>query len=95
MIQFETATICSLNNEMSKIKAVTWDRIRTEMMSDPKMIALVALVSQGLPQHRKDMPSEISEYHKYKDSIYNIDGVLMCGDCILIPPMLREEVLKC
>ena len=59
------------------------------------MIALLAMVSQGLPQHRKDMPSEISEYHKYKDSIYNIDGVLMCGNRILIPPMLRKEVLKC
>ena len=39
------------------------------------------------------MPLELIEYFKYRESIYEIDGVLICQDRILIPPNLREDVL--
>ena len=90
----EIAMIGSMSESFNKVQAVTWSRVKAEMQRDKDMRALLELVSKGLPENRQEMPPEIIEYFKYRESIYEVDGVLICRDRILIPPKLREEVLE-
>ena len=36
---------------------------------------------------------EIQECHQYWNDLYNIDGVILYKDCIVIPPLLWEDIL--
>ena len=86
--------INGINRDVNKIRDVTWERIRLEMIQDSNMKQLFGLVVKGVPSVRDDMPSDLAEYWEYKDSLYAVEGVLMCKDRVLVPPKLRCEVLE-
>lgn len=80
--------------EMTKpLQAVTWARVKVATQSDPSMLTLLTLIEGGFPPSKQELPIALQAYFQYQDDLYTIDGVAFYKDRIIIPPMLREEVL--
>ena len=90
----EIALVTGLKEELNKIKAVTWERIKSAMEVDADMKELRQLILVGLPHAKEEMPAHLIKYWKYVDSMYELDGVIMCKNRILIPDSLKQEVLE-
>ena len=83
-----------LESSSEIVTSVTWDMIRQETASDLSMKQLADLVDEGIPETKNTLPSELRQYHQYREHLTSFDGVIMYKDRILIPPKLREQVLK-
>ena len=82
------------NVDKMKIRAVTWERIKSETRQDADMRELTDIVLKGFPEKRQDMPPRLRDYWEYRDSIYSVDDVLMVKYRLLIPQILRQEILE-
>ena len=47
---------------VDKMRAVTWERIKSETNNDPLMCELSKCVQQGFPSKRQEMPPQLREY---------------------------------
>ena len=82
------SSVASLNN----IENVTWDGVREATTSE--MHQLVELIEAGLPEVLSQDPSTLQHYHKHRDNLYTVDGVIMYNNRVLIPSSLRSKVLS-
>ena len=48
----------------------------------------------GIPENRLEMPDSIRNFHQYGIDMYILDGVVMYGDRIVIPPKLRDNIME-
>ena len=46
-----------------------------------------------LAKHKDELHSDLRPYWSYKDDLSVIDGVVVKGRCIIIPAVLRQQVL--
>jgi len=76
------------------IKSVTWDDIRIATCSDNTMTALSDIIEEGFPEDKASVPAELRQYHQYRDRLTTFDGVILYQDRVLIPPSLRDQILK-
>nr|XP_039250245.1 uncharacterized protein LOC120327938 [Styela clava] len=93
----ETAEICSYSTDSTKeiIKNVTWNDIRLATASDPSMRFLIDKIQEGFPDRPADIHTEIRPFHQYRDNLSEeFDGVCLNKDRVIIPPSLRDRVLK-
>ncbi|RUS78322.1 hypothetical protein EGW08_013926 [Elysia chlorotica] len=91
----ESTMSCSGNTSLPNpaVKSITWADILTEISSDPTMQQLLAAAENGFPTSKHDLPSELCQYHQYRDRLTSFDGVILYNDRIVIPPGLRQTVL--
>ena len=75
-------------------KSITWERVQEATASDETMNTLLNLIESGIPERRQDLPMELREYHQFRDYLSTSDNVILYKHRILIPPSLREDVLK-
>ena len=78
LMETEMAMIGAIKDDFKKIKAVTWERIKSEMQKDENMKMLLNVVTEGFPNRKEEMPSGLVEYWKYRDTIFVVDEVLLC-----------------
>lgn len=90
----DTVTSMAAVRALDSIQSVTWDAVREETISDPKMLTLVETIENGMPEHRKDCPASILEYHPFRDHLSTVDGIVVYKGRIVIPPKLRDLVLE-
>ena len=69
------------------------DTIRGEIDKDLELQCLKNTVISGWPDTRMECPSHIVPYWNYRDEISIVDGILIKGNRIIIPKVLRAEVL--
>ena len=77
------------------IQSVTWDRVKIATTSNEDFQQLLNLISTGIPDDKNYMPANLLEFHKHRNDLYEIDGVVIYKGRIVIPPSLRHEVLDC
>lgn len=82
--------VASLNN----MRAVTWDQVRVATTSDSTMTLLRDTIESGMPESRNDLPLSIRDYHPFRDNLHTVDGIVVYKDRIVIPPVLRNDVLS-
>ena len=92
----EEATVATAIAAISAadLRAVTWERVKLETASDPEMHALVSIVEAGMPKKKLDLPAPLRDYHRYRDELHTVDGVVLHNHRIVIPPSLRTEVIS-
>ena len=77
-----------------ELAAVTWDRVQEETWVDSDMRDLITAISKGFNESVLErLPAGLAGYWKYRHSLHVVDGVVMMGERIVIPPSLRQEVL--
>ncbi|CAG2209551.1 unnamed protein product [Mytilus edulis] len=48
----------------------------------------------GFPEDYKELPTDLRPYHRFASSLCTVDGVVLMGQRIVIPPALRKPVLN-
>ena len=81
------ANICS---NFKDVTTLTWDKIASASAGDKTTSELIKAVKE---EFRGEYPL-CTDYLKYKDSLYLQDGVTMLNDRVVVPEVLRKEVLS-
>ena len=76
------------------VRAVTWSDVRSATAGDPVMMCLLHTILEGFPSEKKRLPIEIHNYFPFREDLSIVDGVVMFGDRIVVPPVLREPILE-
>ena len=79
---------------LAAVQAVTWHDVQEATTSDPIMMSLQNTIVDGFPSSRCELPEELHSYFPFRDHLSIVDGVVMYGDRIVIPPSLRSNVLE-
>ena len=74
--------------------AVTWARVRHATRQDADLCQLTAYVVSGFPVARDDLPQGLQRFWQHRDALCMVDGVVMRGNRVVVPTVLREEVLQ-
>ena len=72
---------------------VTWADVRAATAADPTLQSVLQLLATGFPVDSRTLPASIRPYHPFSSSLYELDGVLMLSDRIVIPSSLRTAIL--
>jgi hypothetical protein len=79
---------------LDDLQAVTWDRVREATTSDPIMLELLETIEDGMPDSKMLLPPSLREYFSFREHLSTTDGVILYKDRIMVPPALRDEVLR-
>ena len=85
--------MCSAAASLLDIHTVDWNQVRVATSSDADVLSLLSIVGEGIPDHRHQLPPQLSDYHLLREHLYSIDGVVMYKDRIVILPSLRHNYL--
>ena len=78
---------------LESLQAVTWHRTKQETASDANMHQLVSIIENGIPEAINDLPPPLRTYHRFREHLHTLDGVILYKDRIVTPPSLRNDVL--
>ena len=73
---------------------VTWDMLRDATSSDATLKDLQQLICSGFPSNSRELSLELRPYHRISSSLCTIDGVILTGSRIVVPSVLRPEILQ-
>ena len=79
---------------LAAVRAVTWHDVQEATTSDPIMMSLHNTIIDGFPPNRHELPEELRSYFLFRDDLSIVDGVVMYGNRIVIPPTLRNQILE-
>ena len=82
------ATLCSISD------VVTWSMMQEATSSDEQLTQLSNLIQEGFPDDCRSLQPELRPFHRYRDSLSCVDGVILLGDRIVVPRALRPNILK-
>lgn len=74
--------------------SVTWEIINEESMRDEKCARLGEIISQGFPEQREDLPTDLRYFYSMQDDLYVVDHTVFKGKKMLVPEKLRSSVLQ-
>ena len=69
-------------------------RIKEESAKDPTQLLLKNTIFRGWPNHRKQCLFELHDYWNFRCDLVLDDGIMLKGNRILIPELLRDDVPK-
>ena len=88
----EIGVIAAARAVLNPIEAVTWERVQEETSTDVTMLNLSRLITSGFPDVAGEMTQLLLPYWRYREKLMIVDGVVMYGSRVLVPPSLRKEV---
>ena len=47
-----------------------------------------------MPDTKNDLPLALRDYHQFRNDLNTVDGIIVYKDRIVIPPVLRQDVLE-
>ena len=62
--------------------------MKSTTAEDEVLQQLIRFLTDGWPSTRANIPSAVSHYRKFKDEIYEVDGLLFFGQKLIIPQQL-------
>ena len=68
--------------------------IRKKTDIEPQMVTLKQTILFGWPNTKKECPPSLIDYWCYRDELTVVDGIIMKGHKIVIPPSLRKQMLE-
>ncbi|XP_048257540.1 uncharacterized protein K02A2.6-like [Haliotis rufescens] len=67
--------------------------LKEETSKDATLQALKEIILEGWPERPKQLPAPIRPYWAYRDELSIEDGLLLKGDCVIIPTSMKQEIL--
>jgi hypothetical protein len=86
----EQLIIAEINKEAANLISIPWEMIVDETARDPALCELMKAIEDGF----QDASLNLSQYRRYKESLYAQDGAVMYKDRVVIPVALRPSVLE-
>ena len=62
--------------------------------TDPLLKSLAETIINGWPEDPKDIPEALRPYWNHRDTMTVEDGIILCGEAILVPSAERGEILQ-
>ena len=78
----------------SNIKDATLERIKAAAAADPELAKLREYVTVGWPERRQDIDPVALPYVQFKDEISELEGVLCRDTRVIVPRVLRPEMVQ-
>ena len=88
--QSENLMAAAISHEAESITTVSWDLLAEETNKDKILSTLMMAVDEGFAGEYED----ISEYTRYRESLYITDGVILYQDRVVVPSSLRKVILQ-
>ncbi len=79
--------------ESGQISETMFEKLVEETKKDAELQQLHRVVMDGWPQTKPETPLEIRPYWSYRDEISGYDGLMFKGDRVIVPQVLRPEML--
>lgn len=86
----ESALMASIQQSTSHL-SLSWDQLARATQLD--MCSLLQYVRSGFPADCASDPS-IKPYWQYREALYELDGVILYKDRVLVPPSMRQHILQ-
>ena len=86
----EVIITAAISRETEEVTSISWSRLAEETRKDHILSTLMTAIQEGFCG---DYPS-LSEYVRYRDSLYIADGVVLYQDRVVVPLVLRQTVLS-
>ena len=90
----ETGLLCNIStglNMVEGLRAVTFDRVKREVLADETMVKLRDTIYKT--PYDQAFPAEFRDFNKIRHELHVLDEVPMYGTRVIVPPSLRREVL--
>ena len=68
--------------------------LRHESQLDTELAGLGSMIMKGWPDKRYQVPSQIRKYWAYRDEMSIEDGLVMKGNCVMVPQSIQAEILQ-
>lgn len=68
-------------------------QIKAETVNDPNLQTAIKYTKHGWPEHQKNLPQVMQDLFASRTELSVVDGLLVHGVRIVIPPSLRPEIL--
>ena len=88
----ESALMAFIKTNTSAL-SLSWDIIAKHTASHPDMQMLLSCINSGFQEDHRFDPA-IKPYWQYSHALYELDGVILYDDRVVIPPNLRSSVLQ-
>ena len=79
---------------MPALKPVTWSDVREASKTDTEYQELVRIIVRGFPSRKEDLTPALQIFFKCRDKLRLVENVILFGDRILIPALLRPRLLE-
>ena len=91
----ETEVTCYVNSIIQQLPATEQrlEEIKIETNNDEIMNDLETVLKEGWPNTRKECPNNAQPYWDFRGDITKIKGLMLYRDRIIIPKVLRNEIL--
>ena len=89
----EVCVVAAARSSLPHMQAVTWERVRDETSRDIYLLKLMDMAEHGFPETSNLISQQILPYWRFREDLSAVDGVLMYGSRVVIPPKLRDEVV--
>jgi transposase InsO family protein len=70
------------------------ESLQKETSSDPVLRGLSQIIQEGWPDAIKELPKDMRPYWSYRDELGVANGVIFKGRQVLIPEVLRSDILE-
>ena len=67
--------------------------IQKETQNDAELQTLLQFIMKGFPMTKDECHDAIKPYFNYREELTVVDGLVLKGQCIVIPSKLRESCL--
>ena len=72
---------------------VSWTDVRASSSKDATIQSVLHILQEGFPDDARPLAYDIRPFFPLRHALYELDGVLMLGDRIVVPADLRPAVL--
>ena len=90
-----SAQMAPLTTDQNEFRAVTWELVKEECLTDSTSIELVAMIDDGFPDSRTEVPAHLKTFWPMRHELHHLEGVPFHNNKMYIPKSLRVEVLDC
>ena len=63
----------------NEFRAITWELVKEESLTDATSIDLAAMICRGFPESRSDVPDHLKVFWPMKHELHEIEGVPFHG----------------
>ena len=88
--QRETLLIASITTDVQRSFSITWEKIIEETQCDPILCEILKTIENGGNWRGPGL----SNYYRYRDTLYVCEGVILYKDRVVIPTSLRPVILN-
>ena len=88
----EAFIAAAIRRDTETVTSLTWDHLKSETSKDIGFQDLLHAIRQGFQEDSRSI-NTVATYWRYRHNLYEMDGVVVYNDRVVVPPSLRSAML--